>query len=63
MSPGSKTTQIFSQDHEVELTKTNDQKNPLIKNPIKTIKMKLSPKGKSIGIPIARCEYVIWVIS
>ena len=57
MSPGSKITQGMEQDQEMELTTINDIDNPLMKNPIEIVTIKLPPKGKAIGINISRCEY------
>ena len=57
LSPGSKITQCFPQDQDIEITKVSDQSNPLMKNPIKIMKIKLPPKGKAIGLTILRCEY------
>ena len=41
----------------MEITKVSDQGNPLMKNPIKIMEIKLPPKGKAIGLAISRCEY------
>ena len=41
----------------MEIKKVSDQGNPLMKNPIKIMKIKLPPKGKAIGLTISRCKY------
>ena len=57
LSPGSKIAQGFPQDQDMEITKDRDKTNPLMKNPIKIMKIKLPPKGKLIGLTISRCDY------
>ena len=42
LSPGSKITQGFPQDQYIEITKVSDQSNPLVKNPIMKMKMKMA---------------------
>ena len=50
LSPVFKITQVFPQDQDMEITKVSDQGNPLIKNPIKIMKIKFPPKEKAIGL-------------
>ena len=57
LSPESKITQGFPQDQDIEITKVSDQSNPLMKNPIKIMKIKLPFESKTIGLTILRCEY------
>ena len=42
LSPESKITQGFPQDQDIEITKFSDLSNPLMKNPIMKMKMKIA---------------------
>ena len=51
-------TQGYSEDQQdIEITTIKDVEHPLMKNPIETLKIRLPPKGKSIGLSISRCEF------
>ena len=58
LSPGSRLTQgKFDPDTTINLTTVSEINHPLLQHPIEKLRVKLPPKGKSIGITISKCDF------